>query len=62
MCEYCNVKIYVAKRKIMRDLIAPASLEGVIKQRLEDITGIQYMEINNVYCPICGTKVYKKNN
>jgi hypothetical protein len=53
MCEYCNAKIYVAKRKIMKDLMQPLTPEGVLRQQLEDITGIQYLEIKNIYCPMC---------
>lgn len=53
MCEYCNAKIYVAKIKIMKDLTQPLTPEGVLRQQLEDITGIQYLEIKNNYCPMC---------
>lgn len=57
MCEYCNAKIYVAKRKIMKDLMQPLTPEGVLRQQLEDITGIQYLEIKNIYCPMRGRKL-----
>lgn len=57
MCEYCDVKIYVAKRKIMKDFMQPLTPEGALRQQLEDITGIQYLEIKNNYCPMCGRKL-----
>ena len=41
MCEYCNAKLYVAKRKIMKDLMQPLTPEGALRQQLEDITGMQ---------------------
>lgn len=54
MCKYCNMKIYIAKEKIFKDLIQPATIDGVIVQKCEDISGIIYEEIDNNYCPICG--------
>lgn len=40
MCEYCDAKIYVAKRKIMKDFMQPLTPEGILRQQLEDITGL----------------------
>lgn len=57
MCEYCDAKIYVAKIKIMKDFMQPLTPEGILRQQLEDITGIQYLEIKNNYCPMCGRKL-----
>lgn len=57
MCEYCNTKIYIVKRKIMKDLMQPLTYEGTLRQQLEDITGIKFLEIKNNYCPMCGRKL-----
>lgn len=57
MCEYCNTKIYIVKRKIMKDLMQPLTYEGALRQQLEDITGIKFLEIKNNYCPMCGRKL-----
>ena len=59
MCEYCDAKIYVAKIKIMKDFMQPLTPEGILRQQLEDITGIQYLEIKNNYCPMCRKEARK---
>lgn len=53
MCEYCNAKIYVAKIKIIKDLMQLLTPGEALRQQLEDMTGIQYLEIKNNYCPMC---------
>ena len=57
MCEFCNVNIYVQIKRISQPILAPLTEVGELENELINKTGIQYMEIPNKYCPMCGRKL-----
>ena len=38
----------------MRTATAPLTLEQALMDKLEDLTGIVYVEVKNEFCPVCG--------
>lgn len=53
-CPFCEKPIYIKVKRYMKPILAPASLAGELRDKLSDITGEEYMQIDAKYCPICG--------
>lgn len=59
MCEFCNAKVYVKTRKVMKSALAPLTYTEELRQELEDLTGEKYLEVQSNYCLMCGRKLAK---
>lgn len=57
MCEYCNVKIYVQVERYSKPILAPLTEVEQLVHDLINKTGVQYMQIPNSYCPMCGRRL-----
>lgn len=57
MCNYCNAEYYIKTQKYVKSYFAPMTLEGQLRQQLEDLTGEQFLIIPNQYCPMCGANL-----
>lgn len=57
MCRYCKEPIYIKVTKHVKSMLAPLTVEGELRQRLEDLTGEQYSEVEKRFCPMCGAEV-----
>lgn len=56
MCNYCKTPIYIKTIQYTAPLLAPATIEAELRQKLEDLTGEVYLHLPNKYCPMCGAK------
>ena len=57
MCEYCNVKYYVQIERFTKPLLAPLTHIEELQNELVDLTGIDYLQIQVNYCPMCGRRL-----
>lgn len=61
MCEYCNAKIFVQIKRYTKPLLAPLTKVEQLENELINKTGLQYIQILNNYCPMCGKKLKEEN-
>ena len=57
MCEFCNAKIYVQIERYSKPILAPLTEVEQLEHELINKTGLQYIQIPNNYCPMCGRKL-----
>ena len=57
MCRYCKEPIYIKVTKYAKSMLAPLTVEGELRQRLEDLTAEQYSKVEKRFCPVCGAEV-----
>ena len=57
MCNYCKATFYIKVTKYMKSFAAPLTKAEALRQQLEDLTGEQFVIIQNEYCPMCGERV-----
>ena len=53
-CEFCGAKLYFKTTQYARPLLAPLTEVQALRDKLLDLTGEVYVEINADYCPMCG--------
>lgn len=56
-CNFCNAKVFVQVERLAKPLLAPLTEVGQLQYELINKTGIDYMQIKNIYCPMCGRKL-----
>ena len=59
MCEYCQAEVYFKVKRIQRPLLAPLTHKEELEHELLDITGEEYIKVQNSFCPMCGRKLTK---
>lgn len=59
-CGFCDERIYIKVIQISRPILAPASEIGVLREKLQDKTGMAYIMLPRKYCPMCGAKLTEK--
>lgn len=57
MCEFCNAKIYVQVKRYSKPILAPLTEVERLEHEIINKTGLQYIQIPNKYCPMCGKKL-----
>lgn len=57
MCDFCNLKIYVQIKRYTKPILAPLTEVEQLEYELINKTGLQYIQIPNNYCPMCGRKL-----
>lgn len=57
MCEFCNAKIYVQVERYSKPILAPLTEVEQLEHEIINKTGLQYIQIPNKYCPMCGEKL-----
>lgn len=53
-CEFCGAKLYFKTTQYARPLLAPLTEVQALRDKLLDLTGEVYVEINADFCPMCG--------
>jgi len=57
MCDFCNRKIYIKTIQNTAPILAPLTKAEELTQKLLNLTGEVYVEIESIYCPMCGAKL-----
>lgn len=56
-CKFCKTKVFVQVERLSKPLLAPLTEVQQLKDELINKTGIEYIQIKNNYCPMCGRKL-----
>ena len=57
MCKFCKAKIFVQFERATLPALAPATEVTQLEYELINKTGLEYVQIPNKYCPMCGRKL-----
>ena len=57
MCGFCDAKIFVQFERATLPTLAPATEVAQLEYELINKTGLEYVQIPNNYCPMCGRKL-----
>ena len=57
MCKFCKAKIFVQFERATLPALAPATEVAQLEYELINKTGLEYVQIPNKYCPMCGKKL-----
>lgn len=60
-CNYCNTPIYVKVTRYAAPLLAPLTRAEELRQELINLTGEEFLYLPNQYCPMCGEKLYDRD-
>ena len=55
-CEFCGAKLYFKTTQYARPLLAPLTEVQALRDKLLDLTGEVYVEIDAGFCPMCGQR------
>lgn len=61
-CEFCGAKLYFKTTQHARPLLAPLTEVQALRDKLLDLTGEVYVEINADFCPMCGRPLKGEDN
>ena len=61
-CEFCGAKLYFKTTQYARPLLAPLTEVQALRDKLLDLTGEVYVEINADFCPMCGRPLKGEDN
>lgn len=61
-CEFCGAKLYFKTTQYARPLLAPLTEVQALRDKLVDLTGEVYVEINADFCPMCGRPLKGEDN
>lgn len=56
-CNFCNKPLYVKVTRYTAPLAAALTRADELRQALLNLTGEEYVQIEAVYCPICGRQI-----
>ena len=56
-CNFCNADIFIKTIQYSKPILAPASEVGVLRQKIQDMTGEAFVILPKRYCPMCGAKL-----
>lgn len=56
-CKFCGVKLYFRTTQYTRPMLAPLTEAQALRDKLLDLTGEVYVEVDSVFCPMCGRKL-----
>lgn len=56
-CEFCGAKLYFKTTQYARPLLAPLTEVQALRDKLLDLTGEVYVEIDAGFCPMCGQRL-----
>lgn len=62
MCNMCNTKFYIKTKQYLRPVLAPATREQELRDKLLELTGEVYVLVPHKFCPVCGCKVNEVQN
>lgn len=57
MCQFCNAKIYVQVERYSKPILAPLTEVELLENELINKIGLEYIQIPNKYCSMCGRKL-----
>lgn len=61
-CEFCGAKLYFKTTQYARPLLAPLTEVQALRDKLLDLTGEVYVEIDAGFCPMCGRPLKGEDN
>lgn len=61
-CKFCGAKLYFKTTQYARPLLAPLTEVQALKDKLLDLTGEVYVEIEADFCPMCGRPLKGEDN
>lgn len=61
-CKFCRAKLYFKTTQYARPLLAPLTEVQALGDKLLDLTGEVYVEINADFCPMCGRPLKGEDN
>ena len=61
-CEFCGAKLYLKNTQYARPLLAPLTEVQALRDKLLDLTGEVYVEIDAGFCPMCGRPLKGEDN
>ena len=61
-CKFCGAKLYFKTTQYARPLLAPLTEVQALRDKLLDLTGEVYVEIDADFCPMCGRKLKGEDN
>ena len=61
-CEFCGAKLYFKTTQYARPLLAPLTEVQALRDKLLDLTGEVYVEIDAGFCPMCGRNLKGEDN
>lgn len=61
-CEFCGAKLYFKTTQYARPLLAPLTEVQALRDKLLDLTGEVYVEIDADFCPMCGRNLKGEDN
>lgn len=61
-CKFCGAKLYFKTTQYARPLLAPLTEVQALRDKLLDLTGEVYVEIDAGLCPMCGRPLKGEDN
>ena len=61
-CKFCRAKLYFKTTQYARPLLAPLTEVQALRDKLLDLTGEVYVEIDADFCPMCGRNLKGEDN
>lgn len=55
-CNYCKTDLYVKVKIYSKPLFPPLTVEEELRQKLQELTGEEFLKIQPEFCPMCGEK------
>ena len=56
-CTFCDMPLYVKVKRYTAPLAAPLTRADELRQALLNLTGEEYVQLDNIFCPICGRQI-----
>ena len=53
-CSFCDKTVYIKVKQYAAPMLAPLTPEQELRDRLTNMTGEVYAQLDTYYCPICG--------
>lgn len=61
-CPFCNEPIYIKRVQYSEPLLAPLTETQALRDRLIELTGEVYIELEKRFCPVCGEELDEDGN
>lgn len=53
----CSTKIYIKTMRYAKPFSMPLTREEEVRQKLIELTGEEFVNIDAIFCPFCGKKL-----
>ena len=56
-CNFCNTEIFIKTILYSEPILTPATEVGVLRQKVQSMTGETFVILPKKYCPMCGVRL-----